>query len=403
MTAAWPGMRIEADSDDIVCTTGSTWHFGADGVVEVAQRIGALRPLFRLHCVGADVERRVREDSVLVLRAARSVEVRIEPLFAPAHVARHRGRFMVLDEHGGFGVYPLRPRLTTPTRSLRLAAGEEAWIAAFPPREPSPLREAQRVAHEGRPRPYPDGAHPDASVIAESAAHCDVFCLHAYFWKACDPADRPRVGRYAGRRCSWRTRYHEPDDPQRFAELRDAVHSSGMEFVVYVSPEHSRVPDIDVEMRRIVDEYDVDGLYLDGVSNDLVTLEGTVRRAREILGPDRVLYLNATKQPFGTPRVYAPFVDAQCDFVLRGDSGRGGLSRDAFLRWAVSGRNISNSVGLWCHYGSAGRPVLRERMPPEDDIRAAHAAGARIWRRSLAWREVGDDPGVIDEIVASLG
>jgi hypothetical protein len=348
------------------------------------------------------VERRVRDDSVLVLRARRATEIAVEPRFDPAHVARHRGRWMALDEHGGFGVYPLRARLSTRTRSLRLAAGEEAWIAAFPPRRPSALREAQHVAHEGRPTPFPDGAYPGDGVIEDAAAHCDVFCLHAYFWKACDAADRPRIGRYAGRRCSWHTRRHEPEDAERFAALRDAVHAAGMEFVVYLSPEHSLAPDIDAEMVRVVEEYGVDGLYLDGVSSDLVTLGRTVRRAREIVGPDRVLYLNATNQPFGTPRVYAPFVDAQCDFVLRGDSGRGGLSRDAFLRWAVSGRNISNAVGMWCHYGSAGRPVLRERMPPEDDIRAAHAAGVRLWRRSQAWREAGDDPAAFDAIVASL-
>jgi len=299
---------------------------------------------------------------------------------------------MVADDHGGVGVYPLRPRLVTRTASLRLDAGEEAWISAFPPRQRSPVRESQLIAHEGRPTPFPDGAYPGSEVIAESAEHCQVFCLHAYFWRACDPADRPRIGRYAGRRCSWRTRRHEPDDPARFAELRDAVREHGMEFVVYLSPQHSRAPDIEFEMERVIEEYDVDGLYLDGVAADLPTLYRVVRRTREILGPRRILYLNATDQPFGTPRVYAPFVDAQCDFVLRGDAGRGGLSRDTFLRYAVSGRNISNAVGVWCHYGSAGRPVLRERMPGGDDVRAARAAGATVWRRSQAWREVGDDP-----------
>ena len=390
MTDPWPGMAVLSRSDDEVVTTGAVWRFaGADA--EAFQRIGVERPLVALRGIDA-CERNVRDDSVLVLRARRATEIAIDVRFEPTYRARHRGRFMVADDHGGVGVYPLRPRLVTRTASLRLDAGEEAWISAFPPRPRSPLRESQRIAHEGRPTPFPDGAYPGVGVIAESAEHCQVFCLHAYFWRACDPADRPRIGRYAGRRCSWRTRRHEPDDPARFAELRDAVREHGMEFVVYLSPQHSRAPDIEFEMERVIEEYDVDGLYLDGVAADLPTLYRVVRRTREILGPRRILYLNATDQPFGTPRVYAPFVDAQCDFVLRGDAGRGGLSRDTFLRYAVSGRNISNAVGVWCHYGSAGRPVLRERMPGADDVCAAQAAGATVWRRSQAWREVGDDP-----------
>ncbi len=396
MSDPWPGMRVEAASPDEVRTTGSIWRRGGDGTMDVRQRIGARRPLLRLHGMTDDVARTVRDDSVLVVRARAPVTIRVEPLFAPVHVARHRGRFMVLDEHGGYGVYPLRPRLVTRTDVLRLGAGEEAWIAAFPPRERSPVRASQRVAHEGRPAPFPEGAYPSADIVADAARHCGVFCLHAYFWKAAAAADRPRLGRYAGRRCSWRTRRHEPHDAARLAALRDAVRAAGMEFVVYLSPEHCRAPDIESEMSRVLDEYGVDGLYLDGVANDLASLDHVVRRARQILGPRRILYLNATNQPFGTPRVYAPFVDAQCDFVLRGDSGRGGLARDAFLRFAVSGRGISNAEGLWCHYGSAGRPVLRERMPGADDVRAAHAVGAHLWRRSQAWREAGDDPALFD-------
>ncbi len=396
MTDPWPGMKIVSRSDERVVTTGADWHFDGEDA-EASQRIGVERPLLRLRGIGS-CDTDVRADSVLVLRARRATEIRVEVRFEPVYRARHRGRWLAADEQGGVGVYPLRSRLVTRTSSLRLDAGDEAWIAAFPPRERSAHREAQRIAHEGRPTPFPVGAYPGRDVIAESAAHCDVFCLHAYFWKACDPTDRPRIGRYAGRRCSWCTRHHEPEDPVRFRELRAAVREHGMEFVVYLSPEHTRAPDIAAEMERVVGEYDVDGLYLDGVSRDLPTLHRTVSRARSILGPRRILYLNASDQPFGSPRVYAPFVDAYCDFVLRGDAGRGGLSRDTFLRYAVSGRNLSNAVGVWCHYGSAGRPVLRERMPAAADVRAARAAGATVWRRSQAWREVGDDPAAFDAI-----
>ncbi len=405
MTDPWPGMEILALDGESVTTTGARWSFDADGSIHADQRVGCARPLLRLRVppgrftvegprfVRDDLVATVRDDAVVVFCAARPTEIGIEPLFPPDHVARHRGRFLALDDVGGCGVFPLRPRLRTSLRRVRLAVGDEVWIGAFPPRHPSVLRQSQEIAHEGRPTRFPEGAHPSSELIADAARHCHVFALHAYFWAACEPGDRPRIGRYAGRRCSWRTRRHAPACPERFAAVRDAVRASGMEFVVYLSPQHSRATDLCAEMQRVVDEYGVDGLYLDGVARDLPTLDRVVRSARAILGPRRVLYLNATDQPFGTPRVYAPFVDARCDFVLRGDAGRGGLARDTFLRRAVSGRAISNAVGVWCHYGSSGRPVLREQAPGADDVRAAVRAGARLWRRAQAWGEPGAPAG----------
>ena len=69
--------------------------------------------------------------------------------------------------------------------------------------------------------------------------------------------------------------------------------------------------------------------------------------------------------------------------MLRGDSGRGGLPLDRFLRFAVSGRNISNTVGVWCHYGSSGRVLPVDRAPSARHIDAAVRSGVRLWRRSV--------------------
>jgi len=158
VTDPWPGMKIVSRSDERVMTTGADWHFDGEDA-EASQRIGVERPLLRLCGIGSCYTD-VRADSVLVLRARRATEIRVEILFEPVYRARHRGRWMTADEQGGVGVYPLRSRLVTRTSSLRLDAGDEAWIAAFPPRERSAHREAQRIAHEGRPTPYPDGVYP---------------------------------------------------------------------------------------------------------------------------------------------------------------------------------------------------------------------------------------------------
>ena len=210
--------------------------------------------------------------------------------------------------------------------------------------------------------------------------------LHAYAWNAVPPAERPFLRRLAGRRCAWLTERHEPALPAEFARVREQVRAAGMAFVAYVSPEHSRAPDVVAEMRRMVAAHDLDGLYLDGVAHDVLEHDRVVRAARELLGPSRILYVNVADQPLGTPSVPLWFVDSWADFVLRGASGRGGADRDSFLRYGVSGRNLSNAVGMWCWYRSSGRLVQRETPPPPEDVAAAARAGVRLWRRSQAWQ-----------------
>jgi hypothetical protein len=380
-----------------VVVEGARFEFDDAGSVEATARIPEERPAFRATCLDGPRERwsgeddgrfrrgaldaAVRDDAVLVLRASRPTHVRVEPRFRPAYDEEKRGRRLLLDESGGFGVYPTRPGGEPTTYVIR--EGEELWLAVFPPRRPSPVREAQELAHEGRPRPFPDGAYPSTEIIEDAARHCRVFALHAYFWVSGPRRLDLSAGRYAMRRRPWTTARHVPSHPDEFVRVRDDVRRAGMKLVVYLSPRHSTAPDLFGEMRRVLDEYGVDGLYLDGLGGDFRANDAVVRRTREVLGPDRILYLNASDEPFGTPRVHCPFTDAQADFVLRGDAGRGGLGLDRFLRFAVSGRNTSNAVGVWCHYGSAGRPVVVERAPSAAHVDAARRNGARLWRRSV--------------------
>ena len=397
--------------------TAARFAFEATGAVEAFARIPSERPVLRMTPAGRTPWTRdgaafhrdgglaaaVREDGVLVVRTSRTAEVRVEPLLRPAYDESSRGRRLVLDEAGGFGVFPTRPggTRTGAASVFALRPGDELWISVCPVRELSLRRATQQIAHEGRPRPFPAGAYPSTAVIEDAGRHCQVLALHAYFWRSGPRRLDLRAGRYALRRRPWTVARHEPSDPQEFARVREDVRRAGMEFVVYLSPRHSTAPDLDGEMRRVLDEYAVDGLYLDGIASDFRRCDEVLRRARAVLGPDRILYLNGSDEPFGTPRVRCPFLDAQADFVLRGDAGRGGLSRERFLRWAVSGRNVSNAVGVWCHYGSSGRLVPADRAPPADDIEAAVRNGVRLWRRSAWGKGLGEFDRLHQQAVAA--
>jgi len=107
------------------------------------------------------------------------------------------------------------------------------------------------------------------------------------------------------------------------------------------------------------------------------------RAARDRLGEDRILYIHCTSDPLGSGRIYCPFIDTWADYILRGEAGRQGLELEPFLRWTISARNISNSIGYWCYYGSTGKPGYVNQVPTSEEIQVALKTGARIWRTGM--------------------
>jgi hypothetical protein len=101
--------------------------------------------------------------------------------------------------------------------------------------------------------------------------------------------------------------------------------------------------------------------------------------------------------------VYPPFVFAYADFVLRGEANRDGLPLEQFLRYAVSGRQISNAVGMWCHYGSMGKEGYHFVVPTTEDIQAAVQNGVRIWRQTRMWRRYPEELARFDREYPNSG
>jgi hypothetical protein len=110
-----------------------------------------------------------------------------------------------------------------------------------------------------------------------------------------------------------------------------------------------------------------------------------MREARALLG-QRTLYLHSSSEPYGTATVYLPFVFAYADYVLTGEAGRFGVEVEPFLRYCVSGHQISNAVGMWCHYGSwSNEPGYHAVVPTTEHIHQALDRHVRIWRNTLSW------------------
>ena len=53
---------------------------------------------------------------------------------------------------------------------------------------------------------------------------------------------------------------------------------------------------------------------------------------------------------------------------------------------AVSGHQISNAVGMWCHYGSwSDEPGYHQVMPNTEHIEMALRHHVQFWRNTQAW------------------
>ncbi len=285
----------------------------------------------------------------------------------------------------GCGVYRLKGqsnRFDTPTR-FTIDQDASLFFHVFPPRLPNPTLAGVQIAHEGRPRSGEELPHPD--LIAAVSQQAQIFALHGYFWQEEFPEARPRFSRYRFRPNPWHSAFHEPLNEEQFRRTIEDVHNHGMRFLPYVSPRYSLSHNMLEELQRLRSLYDLDGFYVDGLRGNFLEQRSFIRALRRQLGPNKIIYLNGSDQPFGSPRITAPFIDTHCDFVLRGDSGKGGLSRGTFLQRCVSGIGGGNQVGVWCHYGSSGWPFPFDRVPSRSDQLAATKAGVMIWRRSFWW------------------
>ncbi len=406
------GMGIESvkveDGRFEILTPGAGVTLEADGLLNVRQRIGTDRLLFScrlpvnlppwrlalwtpFRCVlaGNGLDLTVQGDSVLIFAPRQHMKLNFEGRFRPQYAQEVRGNRLLLDPDGGCGFFGIPPRPTEIEKGetdswllkCHLARWDELWVSVCPPRAENRERMFQSIAHEGE---YLHAPYPSNEIIRDDARFCQILAVHEG-WAADAPewAENPPGSNYQFPK-PWETDSHVPADPNEFARVRDEAHRLGMKFVVYLSPFYSNAPDLFGAMERVLKEYGVDGLYFDGwigQRDDFRVGYHLMRRARAILG-ERMLYLHSSSEPFGVPQVYLPFVFAYADFVLGGEASRGGLELEPFIRYVVSGHQISNSVGVWCYYGSwSDEPGYHDIVPKTEHVEMALRNHVRFNRR----------------------
>lgn len=397
------GMRLEKvgeqDAGISAVSTGAEFLLGSDGRLRCFQRIPERREVAQIEfpkavlplslkqqndfaCLvsGRGISLVVQGDSLAIIRADKDIKLGFAGLFKPAYHADKQGKWLFIDGKGGFGIYPTGNKETKPPdfdrKTWRIECdvkkGEEIWLSVFPPRPYNWKRAYEDLAaHEGNEGPY---SYPSSKLIRSTARFCKVMVVHSWYWPGGDKAP-------------WRIPRFVPNNMEKFNRMRDDIHRHGMKLVPYFSPYYYSGDDFFGEVRRALEEYKVDGLYFDGVSMDFRTSYEVVRRTRRMLGDGRILFRHCTSDPLRSNRVYCPFIDTYCDYIYRGEAGRADLELDDFLRWTVSGYNISNAVGYWVYTGSTGKPGYVRQAPTADHIDAALRHEVRIPRTEIGYEE----------------
>jgi len=375
------GMAVESagraeDGSVVVVTTGA--RFVARGA-EIAcfQRIPAERRVATVVCHAVRLGRaapsisddrylcrigphnaphlEITADSVLRVAPLRPSDVAVRLQFEPEWFETEERNLFAADFRGGCGAYqvPTRrgwePFEIEPGRGARfsLPAGDSLLLSVFPPRRYDWVQHtSEQIVHDFPPRSEPGAAtrpFPTDGQLRDWRALGNVLVLHLEMWDSfCTPDKRPV-------------------DAERFDHVLELAHELGWRVLIYSSPYFYRTraglprnlsePEEYIEqLDRLLTDYPVGGIYWDGTYDDVEKAWRVARLARQRLG-DRRLYVHCTRKPFHDSLVACPFVDTWADYLLRGE----GRSRDFvdanFIRFLVSGYNVSNAVGTLCWDG----------------------------------------------------
>jgi len=312
---------------------------------------------------------RVNSDSAISVYTERGIKkIDYNGAWVPEYKAVERGNFLFLDRDGGFGVYPLRLRGRAIPRanakfsrkgwhvSLSLM-GEDRFMASVCPPRPFDWEKSfgDRIVHHfiSHPPSKPWTAYPRNDEVEEYSKYGNILVLH---WWAHGLLTKRGKGVQSRDDCihnaCWSSFRHEPMNEAELVRTVRRAHDLGMRVIPYMTSyyfpgePHEFLKEVD----SVVDRYHMDGVYIDGVSNDVLQAYTVMRGLRNLLG-DKILYVHVPSPIIGrydADYVYCPFIETYADYTLKAEHV---FKFDwKHLRYTISGRNISNSIGFVCNY-----------------------------------------------------
>jgi hypothetical protein len=342
----------------------------------------------------------INRDSMMEIYSCFGSDIKADIDMSTEYFAENGGHMLFVDNAGGIGLYPYKGYISMETErtngghqiaGYRMSADFTFLVSVFPPREFNMeqyyddnifLAAWSDISCNHAISPYPSD-----SEIEYVSRYVNIVHMTDTVWKGkLDQKDARVYTRkevYANAACSCYD--YEPADNAEFLRVIKKAHSLGMKVITYMSPYYSMAKGDDFfkKMKDVIERYEVDGIYFDGVSADIMRSYDIVTKARAILG-DKILYIHCTSDPISR-KLYCPFIDTYADYILRAEHIRS--FDDGYLRYVVSGYNISNSIGFIAYWGyPAG--FIKKLNDIVFDVKAKFYLGA-----------VGENRGEAEEII----
>ena len=379
------GMRIDlatAEKDSIrVQATGAEFVFDLPtGRIDLIQRIPQRRLVgtiagFELKDAKLDGpndgECRVtipKTGMVFTISAASALTIRfdhpgdciVRGVYQPAQVEVNSNQFFLPDETGGIALYPLGSfTCQAPVEwkapwsiPFHFSGAGELWVSVFPPRPFDWAQSYEGILHSfSWKHPYPSD-----DQLEEWRKYGSTLALHSWIWQGTNGS---AIG--FEKDDSWARRDFIPKNEQELARVIRTAHRLNMKVIAYMSPFYQSDPtpagieEFVRQIDRACKVFGFDGAFFDGVYYDIPASYEVMRRVRKVIGNKGILYIHVT----AVPAIRCPFVECYADYTLRGETVT--LNRN-YIRWGVSGWNISNTIGTTCYDATRPSKALIDLM-----------------------------------------
>lgn len=403
-------MKVESarqEGDRVtVQTTGARFVFqktGERGRISCTQRLNRerlvatvelSRPLGNLSIQHVDEERAVLHqdavgcgylrlavgrDSSLELYCLPELSVSIQGSFRPDCCSSRDGHVLLIDEIGGFGAFPYQglrhwDHVDAAQAEWKVAYDLDGYarlyLSVFPPRRFETAQSFdERIVHHGSIGPWTPPPYPTDAMIEEFSRYGNVLVLHEMLWQGKLTREGKPIASLDDLLLDacFCTHDYVAVDERELERVVATSHRRGMKVIPYMSPNYStaRGREFLDRVKAAIGRFGFDGVYYDGISQDIAYSHDIIRGTRDIVG-DGVIYCHEPN-PFRSRHVYCPFIDTWADYLLRAEGFTG--FTDRFLRYVVSGYNISNAIGYICYYFFPAEFIMQIM----DKALAAHA------------------------------
>jgi hypothetical protein len=185
-------------------------------------------------------------------------------------------------------------------------------------------------------------------------------------------------------------------EPEAFRRFVETAHGMGMKVVVYMSPRYYYTSDVDTflaNLNALLTEYNLDGVYFDGMyKGDALRSLELARKARDLLG-DRFYAQHISWESaliYRSAAYRAPFLDDKADLIWNGE----GVKRADDDTWRLNycGREVNNTPSTLLaelrpvDYSLPEEESVALSLSPEEQVDRTLACTASFMTRPYAPR-----------------